>query len=237
MYKFLNEGVITMFNILVVEDDFHTRKLLGDILLDENYIPVLAQDAHEALGILDHQHIDLMITDIMMPEVDGYDLTEMLRDAGFDFPVLMMTAKETIKDKRRGFLVGADDYMVKPVDEEEMLLRVKALLRRAKIVNERKIVIGKVTLNYDSLTISRESEHFTLPQKEFMLLYKLLSYPDTIFTRMQLMDEIWGYDSQTDAHTVSVHVGRLRERFGNWPEFTIVTVRGLGYKAVKNDDG
>jgi DNA-binding response OmpR family regulator len=160
----------------------------------------------------------------------------MLRDAGFDLPILMMTAKETIRDKRRGFLVGADDYMVKPVDEEEMLLRVKALLRRAKIVNERKIVIGKVTLNYDSFTIRRESEHVTLPQKEFMLLYKLLSYPDTIFTRMQLMDEIWGYDSQTDDHTVSVHIGRLRERFGSWPEFDIVTVRGLGYKAVKNDD-
>jgi DNA-binding response OmpR family regulator len=225
-----------MFNILVVEDDFHTRKLLEDILLDEHYTPVLAQDAQEAQGILDHQHIDLMITDIMMPGMNGYDLTEMLRDAGFDLPILMMTAKETIRDKRRGFLVGADDYMVKPVDEEEMLLRVKALLRRAKIVNERKIVIGKVTLNYDSFTIRRESEHVTLPQKEFMLLYKLLSYPDTIFTRMQLMDEIWGYDSQTDDHTVSVHIGRLRERFGSWPEFDIVTVRGLGYKAVKNDD-
>ena len=148
----------------------------------------------------------------------------------------MMTAKETIKDKRKGFLVGTDDYMVKPVDEEELILRVKALLRRAKIVNDRKIVIGKVSLNYDSLTVSRESERFTLPQKEFMLLYKLLSYPDTIFTRMQLMDEIWGYDSQTDDHTVSVHISRLRERFGGWPEFEIATVRGLGYKAVKNDE-
>ena len=225
-----------MFNILVVEDDLHTRKLLEDVLLDERYKPVLAEDAREALDILDHRHIDLMITDIMMPGMDGYNLTQMLRDAGYDFPILMMTAKETIKDKRKGFLVGTDDYMVKPVDEEELILRVKALLRRAKIVSERKIVIGKVSLNYDSLTVSRESERFTLPQKEFMLLYKLLSYPDTIFTRIQLMDEIWGYDSQTDDHTVSVHIGRLRERFGGWPEFDIVTVRGLGYKAVKNDE-
>ena len=225
-----------MFNILVVEDDFHTRKLISDVLQDERYIPVLAQDAQKALDILEHQHIDLMITDIMMPGMDGYSLTEMLRDAKYDFPILMMTAKETIKDKRKGFLVGTDDYMVKPVDEEELILRVKALLRRAKIVNDRKIVIGKVSLNYDSLTVSRESERFTLPQKEFMLLYKLLSYPDTIFTRMQLMDEIWGYDSQTDDHTVSVHISRLRERFGGWPEFEITTVRGLGYKAGKNDE-
>lgn len=224
-----------MFNILVVEDDFHARKLIEDILLDEHYTPVLAPDAREALSILDRQHIDLMITDIMLPGMDGYSLTEMLRNSGFDFPILMITAKETIKDKRRGFLVGADDYMVKPVDEEELILRIKALLRRAKIVNDRKIVMGKVSLNYDSLTVSRESKRFTLPQKEFMLLYKLLSYPDMIFTKMQLMDEIWGYDSQTDVHTVSVHISRLRERFGGWPEFDIVTVRGLGYKAVKND--
>lgn len=225
-----------MFNILVVEDNFNTRKLMEDVLLDEKYTPLLAANGQEALEILEHQHIDLMITDIMMPGMDGYTLTEQLRDAGYDFPILMATAKETIKDKRKGFIVGTDDYMVKPIDEEELILRVKALLRRAKIVNERKVIVGKVTLNYDSLTVSRESERITLPQKEFLLLYKLLSYPDTIFTRMQLMDEIWGFDSQTDDHTVSVHIGRLRERFDAWPEFDIVTVRGLGYKAVKHDE-
>ena len=223
-----------MFNILAVEDDFNTRKLMEAVLLEERYNAILASNAQEALDILESQHIDLMITDIMMPGMDGYTLTEQLRAAGCDFPILMVTAKETIKDKRRGFIVGTDDYMVKPVDEEELILRIKALLRRAKIVNERKINIGKVTLNYDSLTVSRETERATLPQKEFMLLYKLLSYPDVIFTRMQLMDEIWGYDSQTDEHTVSVHIGRLREKFDSWPEFDIVTVRGLGYKAVKN---
>jgi len=225
-----------MFNILVVEDNFNTRKLVEAALLDERYTPVLAANAQEALDILDRQHIDLMITDIMMPGMDGYSLTGQLREAGYDFPILMVTARETIKDKRKGFIVGTDDYMVKPVDEEELVLRVKALLRRAKIVNERKITIGKVTLNYDSMAVSRESERITLPQKEFLLLYKLLSYPDVIFTRIQLMDEIWGYDSQTDEHTVSVHIGRLRERFDDWPEFDIVTVRGLGYKAVKIDE-
>ena len=225
-----------MFNILVVEDNLNTRKLMEDVLLDERYTPLLAANGQEALDILEHQHIDLMITDIMMPGMDGYTLTEQLRDAGYDFPILMATAKETIKDKRKGFIVGTDDYMVKPIDEEELILRVKALLRRAKIVNERKVIVGKVTLNYDSLTVSRESERITLPQKEFILLYKLLSYPDTIFTRMQLMDESWGFDSQTDEHTVSVHIGRLRERFDTWPEFEIVTVRGLGYKAVKHDE-
>ena len=225
-----------MLRILVVEDDPHIRKLIEAVLLDERYTPVLAKDAQEALDIIDKQHIDLMVTDIMMPGMDGYTLTEQLRDAGFNFPILMVTARETIKDKRQGFIVGTDDYMVKPVDEEELILRVKALLRRAKIVSERKIIIGKVSLNFDTLTVCRDNERITLPHKEFLLLYKLLSYPDTIFTRMQLMDEIWGVDTESAEHTVSVHIGRLRDRFYNWPEFSIETVRGLGYRAVKNDE-
>ena len=226
-----------MIRILVVEDDQNLRKLMEDVLRDARFNPVSAQNAEEALKVIDKQHIDLMITDIMMPGMDGYTLTEQLREAKYDLPILMVTAKETIKDKRKGFIVGTDDYMVKPVDEEELILRVKALLRRAKIVNERKIIIGQVTLNYDTLTVSRASERITLPQKEFMLLYKLLSYPDTVFTRIQLMDEIWGLDTESSEHTVSVHVGRLRERFYDWPEFSVETVRGLGYKAVRNDEG
>lgn len=206
------------------------------VLLSEGFAPVLAENGEQALQILDRQHIDLMVTDIMMPGIDGYTLTEELRNAGYQLPILMVTAKETAKDKRRGFLVGTDDYMVKPIDDEEMILRIRALLRRAKIVNEKKLTVGDVTLNYDTLTVARKSEHITLPQKEFYLLYKLLSYPDVIFTRMQLMDEIWGMDSQSDEHTVSVHIGRLRERFYDWPEFEIVTVRGLGYKAVRHDE-
>ena len=225
-----------MIRILVVEDDQNIRKLMEAALLDERYTPVLAKDAQEALDILEYQHIDLMITDIMMPGMDGYTLTEQLRDAGYDFPVLMVTAKDTIKDKRRGFIVGTDDYMIKPVDEEEMMLRVKALLRRAKIASERRITIGQVTLNYDSLTVNRASERISLPQKEFMLLYKLLSYPNIIFTRIQLLEEIWGVDTESNDHTVSVHIGRLRERFDTWPEFSIETIRGLGYRAVRNDE-
>ena len=225
-----------MIHILVVEDDPNIRKLIEAYLLDERYIPILAKDAQDALEVLDREHIDLMITDIMMPGMDGFTLTEQLRSSGYDFPILMVTAKETIKDKRKGFIVGTDDYMVKPIDEEELILRVKALLRRAKIVSERKIIIGQVTLNYDTLSVNRASERITLPQKEFMLLYKLLSYPGTVFTRIQLMDEIWGYDTGSAEHTVSVHIERLRKRFYDWQEFSIETVRGLGYRAVKNDE-
>jgi DNA-binding response OmpR family regulator len=224
-----------MFTILVVEDDVNLGKLMEAVLRDELFSPIIAHSAEEALEILERSHVDLMITDIMMPGMDGYTLTEQLRGAGFEFPILMATAKETLKDKRKGFLVGTDDYMVKPMDTEEMVLRIKALLRRAKIVSERKITVGKVTLNYDTQTITRESERLNLPQKEFLLLYKLLSYPDIIFTRLQLLEEIWGADSESDDHTVSVHISRLRERFGAWPEFSIEPIRGLGYRAVTNE--
>jgi len=222
-----------MFNILVAEDDFSTRKLMAAVLRENGYTPYLAEDGEAALAVLDKQHIDLMITDIMMPGLDGYALTDQLREAGFTLPILMVTAKGASKDKKIGFLVGTDDYMVKPVDEEEMIMRVKALLRRSKIVSERKLTIGAVTLYYDSLTVNRDGESIILPQKEFYLLYKLLSYPDITFTRIQLMDEIWGMDSQTDDRTVNVHINRLRDRFADYPDFEIVTVRGLGYKAVK----
>lgn len=225
-----------MFKILIVEDDTNTRKLMDAVLRAERFETFLASNGEEALDVIDKQHIDLMVTDIMMPGMDGYTLTEQLRDAGYQLPILMITAKEAVKDKRRGFLVGTDDYMVKPFDEEEMVLRVKALLRRAQIINEKKLTVGKVVLNYDMLSVSRESTMLVLPQKEFYLLFKLLSYPNVIFTRMQLMDEIWGIDSQTDDHTVSVHIGRLRDRFYKWPDFEIVTVRGFGYKAVIHDE-
>ncbi|MDR2656771.1 MAG: response regulator transcription factor [Oscillospiraceae bacterium] len=222
-----------MFNILVVEDDVSARRFLEIVLKDAGYRPYCAENAREALDILANSHIDLMITDIMMPGMDGYQLTEGIRDTNSTLPILMVTAKEAPRDRKRGFIVGTDDYMVKPVDEEEMLLRIKALLRRAQIVSERKITVGAVTLAYDSLTVTRGQERITLPQKEFHLLYKLLSYPNIIFTRIQLMDEIWGVDSESDERTVNVHINRLRERFYGWPEFEIVTVRGLGYKAVR----
>jgi len=221
-----------MFHILVVEDDKNTRKLMSAVLKANGYLPFLTADGEEALNVLEQQHIDLMIVDIMMPNMDGYKLTKVLRDSNYNLPILMVTAKQLPEDKKQGFLVGTDDYITKPFDEVEMLLRIKALLRRAQIVSEHKMTIGKVKLDFAALTVSRGTEIHTLPPKEFYLLYKLLSYPGKIFTRIQLMDEIWGIESESSDNTVNVHINRLRNRFEVFPEFEIVTVRGLGYKAV-----
>lgn len=223
-----------MITILVAEDNAKLRQLICTVLAKHGYKPVPAGDGEQALHILDKQHIDLIISDIMMPHVDGYELTQRLREAGYQMPILMVTAKESFKDKQRGFLVGTDDYMVKPIDIGEMVLRVGALLRRAQIVNERRLRLGGLILDYDAISVISGEDSTLLPQKEFYLLYKLLSYPGQIFTRQQLMDEIWGMDSETDARTVDVHINRLRERFKDYGEFEIVTVRGLGYKAVKH---
>lgn len=222
-----------MVRILVAEDDDNTRMLLKAVLETEKYDVVTAENGLDALKKLDEHHIDLVVLDVMMPQMDGYAFTRTLREGSSTLPILMISAKQLPEDKKRGFLVGTDDYMTKPIDEEEMLLRIRALLRRARIVSERKIVVGDVTLDYDALTVTRRGEVQELPQKEFLLLYKLLSYPGKIFTRIQLMDEIWGADSETGWETVTVHIGRLRRRFEGWPEFEIVSVRGLGYKAVK----
>ena len=222
-----------MIRILVVDDDKSTRLLLKAVLEAENYIVVTATNGEEALAAMEHSHIDLVVLDVMMPKMDGYTFTKTLRAADNNLPILMVSAKQLPADKKQGFLVGTDDYMTKPIDEEEMLLRIRALLRRAKIANDRRMVIGDVVLDYDALTVSRGNEVQELPRKEFLLLYKLLSYPGKIFTRIQLMDEIWGADSETGWETVTVHIGRLRKRFEGWEEFEIVSVRGLGYKAVK----
>jgi DNA-binding response OmpR family regulator len=222
-----------MFHILVVDDDKNTRRLFQAVLEGAGYNVFKAENGMAAFDVMDSTHIDLVIVDIMMPQMDGYEFTETLRETNPLLPILMISAKQLPADKKKGFLVGTDDYMTKPVDEEEMLLRVKALLRRAKIVSERKITIGEVVLDYDSLTVTKENQVMELPQKEFLLLYKLLSYPGKIFTRIQLMDEIWGADSESGWETVTVHIGRLRKRFEGWEEFEIESVRGLGYKAVK----
>jgi DNA-binding response OmpR family regulator len=217
----------------VIDDDKNTRRLFQAVLEDAGYKVFTAENGELALETMDQEHIDLVVVDIMMPHMDGYEFTKMLRETNDALPVLMVSAKQLPEDKKKGFLVGTDDYMTKPVDEEEMLLRIKALLRRAKIVNERKITIGDVVLDYDSLTVTKGDQVMELPQKEFMLLYKLLSYPGKIFTRIQLMDEIWGANSESGWETVTVHIGRLRKRFEGWKEFEIESVRGLGYKAVK----
>jgi DNA-binding response OmpR family regulator len=222
-----------MFHILIVDDDKNTRRLYQAVLENEGYQVFLAENGNAALNVMAQEHIDLVIVDIMMPEMDGYEFTKTLRETENSLPILMVSAKQLPKDKKKGFLVGTDDYMTKPVDEEEMLLRIKALLRRARIVSERRIVIGEVVLDYDSYTVTKKDTVMELPQKEFLLLYKLLSYPGKIFTRIQLMDEIWGAESESGWETVTVHIGRLRKRFESFEEFEIVSVRGLGYKAVK----
>lgn len=222
-----------MFQILIVDDDKNTRRLFSALLQAQGYHVLTAENGEDALAVMEQAHIDLVVLDVMMPKMDGYAFTKTLRECNSNLPILMVSAKQLPEDKEQGFIVGTDDYMTKPVNEKEMILRIKALLRRAQIVNERKIVIGDVELNYDNLTVTRNGEMQELPQKEFLLLYKLLSYPGKIFTRIQLMDEIWGADSDSGWETVTVHIGRLRKRFEGWNEFEIVSVRGLGYKAVK----
>ena len=222
-----------MFQILVADDDRNTRRLFQALLQQQGYRVFTAENGVQALEVMDREHIDRVVLDVMMPGMDGDEVTQALRECSSNLPILMVSAKQLPEDKRRGFLVGTDDYMTKPVDEGEMLLRIRALLRRARIASERRIVLGDVELDYDSLTVSRCGQVQQLPQKEFLLLYKLLSYPGKIFTRIQLMDEIWGADSDSGWETVTVHIGRLRRRFEGWSEFEIVSVRGLGYKAVK----
>jgi two-component system, OmpR family, response regulator len=222
-----------MFRILVVEDHINIRKLITARLEQEGYLVFQAENGEMALNVLEAHHIDLIISDIMMPKMDGYELTKSLREANFDLPVLMVTAKESFEDKEKGFRVGTDDYMVKPIDLNEMVLRVAALLRRAKISTDHKLQVGDVVLHYDMLTVVTKDQVYELPKKEFFLLFKLLSYPKQIFTRQQLMDEIWGMDSEVDERTVDSHIKKLRKKFEDLEEFKIITIRGLGYKAEK----
>lgn len=222
-----------MFRILIAEDDKELRQLFQHVLMKNGYAVTGVADGKEALDAIDKGYYDLIISDIMMPVMDGYELVSSLRLAGINTPVMMITAKDAFDDMRLGFLSGTDDYMVKPVNVNEMVLRVGALLRRAQMINERRQTIGNTVLECDSLTVTCNGESMVLPQKEFMLLYKMASFPGRIFTRQQLMDDIWGYESDSDTHTVDVHIGRLRDRFRDNPDFKIVTMRGVGYKVVK----
>ncbi len=222
-----------MLNILVVEDDLKLQYLFCSVLKKNNFNPLPASDGEVALEIMEHEHIDLVITDIMMPNLDGFALTKLLRENDPAIPVLMITAKDSFEDKKHGFLVGTDDYMVKPVDVNEMILRINALIRRAKISAEHKILWGSTTLIHDSLSVSYDGKEVQLPQKEFYILYKLMSYPGKTFTRQKLMDEIWGMDTDSEERTIDVHINRLRERLKDNKDIIIVTVHGLGYKMVK----
>lgn len=221
-----------MLRIMIVDDNENTRKLTQAVLRQHGYDTVCACDGEEGLEVMDRLHVDLIVLDVMMPKMDGFEFTRTLRECGWETPILMVTAKESHLDKREGFLAGTDDYMVKPVDDEEMLLRIAALLRRSKIASEHRITIGNTVLDHDSLSVTTPEGTIELPQKEFMLLFQLISYKDKIFTRRQLMDELWDMDTDTDERTVDVHINRLREKFKNNNDFTIVTIRGLGYKAV-----
>jgi len=220
-----------MFSILVVEDDEIINKMMCIKLRQEAYGTFAVFDGVQALDVLDREHIDLIISDIMMPNMDGYMLTRELRNAGYTIPILMVTAKNQMDDMEKGFVAGTDDYMIKPINMKEMVLRVKALLRRAQIANEKKLVIGGTVLDYDALTIKTKEEELEMPPKEFYLLFKLLSNPNKIFTRQDLMDEIWGMDSEVDDRTVDSHIKKLRRKFENTTDFNIITIRGLGYKA------
>lgn len=222
-----------MFKILIAEDDIELRQLFSHVLIKNGYSVTGVCNGKEALDALDKGYYDLIISDIMMPEMDGHELVSSLRTAGYSIPVMMITAKDAFDDMRMGFVSGTDDYMVKPVNVNEMVLRVGALLRRAQMINDRRLVIGGTVMECDSLTVTWDGQSAVLPQKEFMLLYKMASFPGRIFTRQQLMDDIWGYDSDTDTHTVDVHIGRLRDRFRDSKDFKIVTMRGVGYKVVK----
>jgi len=222
-----------MFRILIAEDDRELRQLFSHVLAKHGYSVVGVSNGREALEEIEAGYFDLIISDIMMPEMDGYELVRTLRDAENHTPVLMITAKDAFDAMQLGFISGTDDYMVKPINVNEMILRVGALLRRAQLISERRLTIGDTVMECDSLTVTSCGERMILPQKEFMLLFKMASYPGKIFTRQQLMDDIWGYDSGTDTHTVDVHIGRLRDRFRDCEDFKIVTMRGVGYKVVK----
>ena len=223
-----------MFKILIVEDDTELCRLFSHVLEKNGYHTRMVSNGQEALDALAEEYVDLIISDIMMPVMDGYELVRSLRKKSVMTPVLMITARDAFDDMRLGFLSGTDDYMVKPINVSEMVLRVGALLRRVQMMNEHRQVIGETVMECDSLTVTRGETSMILPQKEFMLLYKMAAYPGKIFTRQQLMDDIWGYDSDSDSHTVDVHIGRLRERFRDNPDFhIIVTMRGVGYKVVK----
>ena len=222
-----------MLKILIAEDDRELRQLFSHVLNRYGYTVVGVSNGQEALDAMDKDFFDMIISDIMMPVMDGYELVRQLRDVGNTTPVLMITAKDAFDDMRLGFQSGVDDYMVKPINVNEMVLRVQALLGRAQMINDRKQTIGDTVMECDSLTVTVAGESMILPQKEFMLLYKMAAYPGKIFTRQQLMDEIWGYDSESDTHTVDVHIGRLRDRFRDNNDFKIVTIRGIGYKVVK----
>ena len=221
-----------MFRILVVEYDNNLRNQMQAVLSQRGYHVLHANDGIHALQLMEAHHVDLILLNVSVPNMDGYTLTRTLREHNIDIPVMMISDRDSLEDKRLGFTSGTDDFMIRPLDEEELVLRIAALLRRSRIVADHRLQIGSTELNFNSLSISVDGKYEALPKKEFLLLFKLLSHPDRIFTRRQLMDDIWDLDTESDERTVDVHINRLRDRFRSSKDFEIQTVRGMGYKAV-----
>ena len=221
-----------MINILVVEDDPKINKLVCAFLAKHNYVTTGCLSANDAFDKMIDIKFDLIISDIMMPGIDGFKLAELVREQDKIVPILFMSARDDISSKQKGFRIGVDDYMVKPINMEEMQLRVEALLRRANIADEKKLTIGSLVLNADETSAYLNEEEIPLTLKEFQVLYKLLSYPKKSFTRNQIMDDLWGLETGTTPRSVDVYITKLREKFSKCKDFEIVTVHGLGYKAV-----
>lgn len=222
--------------LLVVEDDDMVR-LLTKAKLEGFYKIEETRNGEEALELLEHKHIDLIIADIQMPKMNGYELVRELREVGNMIPVIMLTAMNTFSHKKEGFASGVDDYMTKPIDYAELVWRIEALLRRAKINSENRIVVGKFSISQNTFSAQYDGETIPLTNKEFGLLYKLLSYPNVVFTKQQLMDEIWGFDTETEYDTIKTYISRLRNKLSKCEEFDLIAIRGLGYKAVLHETG
>ena len=225
-----------MFNLLIVEDDKNIRKLMEIKLKAEGYNTSSACDGIDALDKVGKSHYDILIVDAMMPNMNGYEFLTEIKNLGMNIPSIMVTAKGDIEDKAKGFEVGVDDYMVKPIDFKELSLRIKAVLRRAKIISERKIQIGNTLLDYDTLTVSNSENSITLTKKEFGILYKLMSFPEQSFSKRKLFEEFWDFDSETEEDTLKVHINKIRNKISVFKNIDIETVRGIGYRGVKYDN-
>jgi len=224
-----------MINILVVEDDAKFNQIVRAYLSDNGYNVKGALNAREAYDLMYNALYDLIISDIMMPDIDGFEFAETVRSLNKTIPILFMTARDDFASKQRGFRLGIDDYMVKPINMDELILRVGALLRRANIASEKKLTTGSLEMDADALSVTVAGEEIPVTVREFNILYKLLSYPKKTFSRQQLMDEFWDINSETTLRAVDVYVTKLRDKFSGCGDFKIVTVRGLGYKAVLHE--
>lgn len=222
-----------MFKVLLAEDDSELRRLYAKVLVKNGYEVIEACDGEQALSLLESRGADIIITDIMMPKIAGYEFITQLRNEGYTMPILIITAKDKFTDLQLGFMSGTDDYMVKPININEMVIRVQALLRRAQMVASRKYTIGDTVLEYDSFSVICNGKTLILPPKEFQLLFKLVSNIGKAFTKLQLIDEVWGAYSDTDPHTLEVHINRIREKLVDNSDINIHTIRGLGYCAEK----